>query len=462
MKLPIDPRLSFDPVTLVKRLYDLLKDSAQQVNGLTEGRIAARHNARDTEPVIDGAPGDFVPNSAPTIADLNLGWLRTVDGTWEPFGGSGGGGGGSVTSIAATAPAAGFTISGSPITSSGTLVFTLADDLSAIEGLSGTGFAKRTGTSAWSVVTPASTDISDFSEAVDDRVSSLLVAGSGITLSYNDGANTLTLSASGGGTVTSFTFTNANGVSGVVTNATTTPALTISLGAITPSSVVSSGTVTGSNITGTNTGDQTITLTGDVTGSGTGSFAATIGNDKVTYAKMQNVSATQKVVGRNTAGSGDPEEVSLTELLDWIGSPAQGDILYRGSSSWSRLGAGTKRKTLQTNGSGANPSWDWMTARAVTTATYTLADADVGQWLDFDTAGTAVATLSTASGYAIGESTVFRQNGAGQLQLAAGSGTKIVTSSTSKTRAQHSVIAATRLNDEGSGTAVFSVFGDMT
>lgn len=35
------------------------------------------------------------------------------------------------------------------------------------------------------------------------------------------------------------------------------------------------GAVTASNLSGTNTGDQTITLTGDVTGSGTGSFATT-------------------------------------------------------------------------------------------------------------------------------------------------------------------------------------------
>lgn len=35
-------------------------------------------------------------------------------------------------------------------------------------------------------------------------------------------------------------------------------------------------------LTGTNSGDQTISLTGDVTGSGTGSFAATIGTNKVT------------------------------------------------------------------------------------------------------------------------------------------------------------------------------------
>lgn len=65
-------------------------------------------------------------------------------------------------------------------------------------------------------------------------------------------------------------------------------------------------------LTGTNSGDQTITLTGEVTGSGTSSFAATIANDAVTYAKMQNVSATDKVLGRSTAGSGDVEEIACT------------------------------------------------------------------------------------------------------------------------------------------------------
>jgi hypothetical protein len=90
---------------------------------------------------------------------------------------------------------------------------------------------------------------------------------------------------------------------------------------------------------------------------GTSVGAATIANDSVTYAKMQNVSATQRVIGRNTAGSGDPEEVTLTQLLDWIGSAAQGDLLYRDSSSWARLAAGTSGKILRTNGASANPSW---------------------------------------------------------------------------------------------------------
>lgn len=41
-----------------------------------------------------------------------------------------------------------------------------------------------------------------------------------------------------------------------------------------------------SNLSGTNTGDQTITLTGDVTGTGTGSFATTIANGVVGTAKL--------------------------------------------------------------------------------------------------------------------------------------------------------------------------------
>src|SRR6185295_438108 len=68
----------------------------------------------------------------------------------------------------------------------------------------------------------------------------------------------------------------------------------------------------GLTLAGTNTGDQTITLTGDVTGTGTGSFAATIPNNTVTYAKMQDVSATDRLIGRSTAGAGDPEEIVCT------------------------------------------------------------------------------------------------------------------------------------------------------
>jgi hypothetical protein len=87
---------------------------------------------------------------------------------------------------------------------------------------------------------------------------------------------------------------------------------------------------------GTNTGDQTITLTGDVTGSGAGSFAATIANNAVTYAKMQDVSATDKLLGRVTAGAGDVEEIACTAagraLLDDANAAAQRTTLGAAAS----------------------------------------------------------------------------------------------------------------------------------
>lgn len=50
--------------------------------------------------------------------------------------------------------------------------------------------------------TQLASTISDFSEATDDRVSSLLVAGDNVTLTYDDVANTLTIDASGSGVLT--------------------------------------------------------------------------------------------------------------------------------------------------------------------------------------------------------------------------------------------------------------------
>jgi hypothetical protein len=80
------------------------------------------------------------------------------------------------------------------------------------------------------------------------------------------------------------------------------------------------------NTSGTNTGDQTITLTGDVTGSGTGSFAATIANKAVTLAKIQDIT-TSRILGRVTASTGVTEELTgtqVTTLLDTFTTSLKG------------------------------------------------------------------------------------------------------------------------------------------
>jgi hypothetical protein len=71
-------------------------------------------------------------------------------------------------------------------------------------------------------------------------------------------------------------------------------------------------------LTGTNSGDQTITLTGDVTGSGTGSFAVTIAAGAVALADMANM-ATGSLIYRKTALSGAPEVQTLATLKTDLG-----------------------------------------------------------------------------------------------------------------------------------------------
>lgn len=80
-------------------------------------------------------------------------------------------------------------------------------------------------------------------------------------------------------------------------------------------------------------------------------------DDVVTYAKVQNVSATSRVLARKTAGAGNIEECTFSEVLDFVGSAAQGDILYRNATAWVRLGAGTSGDFLKTQGASANPVW---------------------------------------------------------------------------------------------------------
>jgi hypothetical protein len=119
---------------------------------------------------------------------------------------------------------------------------------------------------------------------------------------------------------------------------------TLGLGSLATQSATVTGTHSGTS-SGTNTGDQTITLTGAVTGTGTGSFAtaisagavtsAAISSAAVTYDKIQNVSATDRLLGRSTAGAGSVEEIPLTAagraLIDDADAAAQRTTLGLGA-----------------------------------------------------------------------------------------------------------------------------------
>ena len=215
----------------------------------------------------------------------------------------GGGGGGGVSSVAMTVPSF-LSVTGSPITSSGTLVVTLSGTaLPVANGGSGattlTGYVKGNGTSAftaaatvpWADIASKPTTLSGYGITDAQPLDSDLTA-----------IAALTTTAFGRGLLD-----DADAAAGRTS---------LGLGSLATQSGTFSGTSSGNN-----TGDQTITLTGPVTGTGTGSFATTITDAAVTYAKIQDVSAASRLLGRGSAaGAGDVQEITLGSGLSMSGT----------------------------------------------------------------------------------------------------------------------------------------------
>lgn len=88
-----------------------------------------------------------------------------------------------------------------------------------------------------------------------------------------------------------------------------------------------SGTVDGIDIATDVAANTTKVTNADHTGEVTGATALTIADDAVTYAKMQDVSATDRILGRVTAGAGNVEEITCTAagraILDDADAAAQ-------------------------------------------------------------------------------------------------------------------------------------------
>lgn len=187
---------------------------------------------------------------------------------------------------------------------------------------------------------------------------------------------------SGGGSVNSVTATSpvtSTGGTDPVIAITTIPVNKGGTGAVTAAAArtsldVQQHTAALDAVSGTNTGDQTITLTGDVTGSGTGSFAATIGNDKVvtakildanvTLAKMANLDQSTMIGRAAGAGTGVPTALTSTQVAAILGldvnvtkgtnlTNANQTLTVAGGNSYQQVTALTasRTKTLGVTGS---------------------------------------------------------------------------------------------------------------
>lgn len=130
---------------------------------------------------------ELTDSSASAISITDTGGYfssNDLEGAMQEIGAAlGGGGGGGVTSVAVAAGGDGLSISGSPITSSGTITLSFANDLAAIEALSGTGFPYRNATDSWELAAAIDLGTSDVTGTLADaRFPATLPAASGVNL----------------------------------------------------------------------------------------------------------------------------------------------------------------------------------------------------------------------------------------------------------------------------------------
>mgnify|MGYP000555986824 CR=1 FL=1 len=156
-----------------------------------------------------------------------------------------------------------------------------------------------------------------------------------------------------------------------------------------------------------------------------------IDNDAVTYAKIQNVSATARILGRISAGAGDVEELTAANLKT---------ILALAIADITGLQAALDAKADLTD-----------TFVTVSTTTYTLLQADLGKLHRFTNASGCAVTLPNS--FPAGWNILWAQIGAGQITFTPASGaTRRNSSSHTKSRVQYSE-GSLRVDTNSGGTA---------
>ena len=279
-------------------------------------------------PTIENQPND---TAAGTGVEGQL-YFNTTDDILKVYaGGSWVEVGGGVTSLTTTD---GTYINLTP-NSATTGAVTVTADLSAVDGTAGAGERYLTKNNTWATVASIpgtyTFDVSDGtnSETINSGDTVTWVGTGTTTVSYSTASNTFTVNSADQytGTVTSVGTSNSTFISGSGGPITSSGSLTYSLSATgTPSS---STYLRGDNTWAALPADPTITLTGEVTGSGTTSISTTVANNVL---DINNFTAATIVTEAEGIENNDNDTTIPTSaaVKDYVDSSIVGGLVYQG------------------------------------------------------------------------------------------------------------------------------------
>jgi hypothetical protein len=289
--------------------------------------------------IIGATQGDILYRNASNWTVLppgNSGQILTSGGaaanpSWS------GVGSGSVQSVALVLPGI-FTVSGSPVTTTGTLTGSLnTQSANLVWAGPGTGAA-----SAPTFRSLVGADLPNPSASTLGGIQSTIGASHQWISS---------ISTSGVPALTQPAFTDISGT--IAASQLPNPTAT-TLGGI--ESFAAQGSKWINQISTSGVPSATQPGFGDLSGNATLAQLPVIGSNAI----LSNI----------TGGSATPLGNTLTSLIDTIGS-TQGDVLYRNASSWVVLPPGTSGQVLSSGGAAANPAWTTVSGTGTVTSVAT-------------------------------------------------------------------------------------------
>lgn len=257
-----------------------------------------------------------------------------------------------------------------------------AGDVAGPASATDNAIARFDGTTGKLIQNSAATIADTTGDITAGKFNGVTISGTGTISGSASGTNTGDVTLSG--TPDYITISGQNIIRGLVDLATD---VTGQLAVANGGTGVSSSTGTGSVVLAVSP-----TLTTPVLGTPT---SGTLTNCTGLPVAGTTYAATSRIHGRATAGPGAGEELTLSQVLDLVGSAAQGDILYRGATTWTRLGAGTSGQYLKTQGTGANPVWATVSASGGGSTNVWIPAA---QWIPRTTTGCGIDSREQATG----------------------------------------------------------------